>query len=190
MPAGVRLIVVALGITSLAVARPAELGGTIQPQARAIAVRFPSNAIQVQLAGNSTVQDASTTVCSVQCDTLDPSKAQQDTFPVPVRIQNGRQIRLHISDPDAMGWASIDAGTQGDSIWIDRSWDGGATWDGLLGKASIPASLTGTRTLMYNLVDPRNHRRGMIRACGDATGVECTDWVHMQACDLNGVSFS
>ncbi|MEU4235751.1 hypothetical protein [Actinoplanes sp. NPDC026619] len=53
----------------------------------------------------------------------------------------------------------------------------------MLGKASIPSTWSGTRTLMYNLADPAAHRRGMIRACGDAAGVQCTDWVHLQACD-------
>ncbi|MFI6074283.1 glycoside hydrolase family 76 protein [Actinoplanes sp. NPDC051343] len=126
---------------------------------------------------------AATAVCSVYCDTRDPSLSRQDTFPVADRIQNGRKISLHLSDADAMAWGSIDNGTAGDSIWLDRTFDGGATWDGLLGKVSIPGSWTGTRTLMYNLADPSHHRRGMIRACGDAAGVQCTDWVHLQACD-------
>jgi hypothetical protein len=126
---------------------------------------------------------AATTVCSVYCDTRNPSLARQDTFPVADRVQNGRRISLHLSDADAMAWGSIDNGTSGDSVWLDRTWDGGPTWDGLLGKASIPDTWTGTRTLMYNLADPVNHARGMIRACGDAGGIQCTDWVHAQACD-------
>ncbi|MCU7727563.1 glycoside hydrolase family 76 protein [Actinoplanes sp. KI2] len=127
---------------------------------------------------------AAAVVCSVSCDQLDPSRAKQDTFPVADRIQNGRRISLHLSDADAMAWGSIDNGGTGDSVWLDRTFDGGATWDGLLGKASIPSTWTGTRTLMYNLADPSHHRRGMIRACGDAAGVQCTDWVHAQACDV------
>jgi hypothetical protein len=127
---------------------------------------------------------AATTVCSVFCDTRDPSLSRQDTFPVADRVQNNRRISLHLSDADAMAWASIDNGTAGDSVWLDRTFDGGATWDGLLGKASVPSGWTGTRTLMYNLADPSHHRRGMLRACGDAAGVQCTDWVHLQACDV------
>jgi hypothetical protein len=127
---------------------------------------------------------AATTVCSVFCDTRDPSLSRQDTFPVADRIQNNRRISLHLSDADAMAWGSIDNATGGDSVWVDRTFDGGATWDGLLGKASVPGTWTGTRTLMYNLADPSHHRRGMIRACGDAAGVQCTDWVHLQACDV------
>ncbi|MEV4704343.1 glycoside hydrolase family 76 protein [Actinoplanes sp. NPDC049316] len=122
-------------------------------------------------------------VCSVSCDGRDPSTARQDTFPVPDRTPNGRRISLHLSEADAMAWASIDNAVPGDSVWIDRTWDGGAGWEGLLGKASVPATWTGTRTLMHNLADPAAHRRGMVRACGDAAAVQCTDWVRPRACD-------
>ncbi|MFD3406751.1 glycoside hydrolase family 76 protein [Kribbella sp. NPDC058693] len=121
-------------------------------------------------------------VCSVACDTLDPSKAQEETFPVPEKVINGRHVVLHVSDKDAMAWGSIDGGATNDAVWLDRSWDGGASWDGLLGKAWIPSGWTGTRTLMYNLPDPAGHRRGLIRACGDAAGVDCTAWVHASVC--------
>ncbi|MFI5879881.1 glycoside hydrolase family 76 protein [Streptomyces sp. NPDC051554] len=126
---------------------------------------------------------AATQVCVLACDTLDPSQARQETFPVPDKALNGRVVRLHVSDADDMAWASIDNGTSGDAVWLDRSWDGGATWDGLLGKASIPSTWTGTRTLMYNITDPRNHKRGLVRACGDAAGVGCTNWVYPTVCD-------
>ncbi|MFJ3641296.1 glycoside hydrolase family 76 protein [Streptomyces sp. NPDC090108] len=126
---------------------------------------------------------AATAVCALACDTLDPSKARQETFPVPDRTVNGRVLRLHVSEPDDMAWASVDNGTRGDAVWLDRSWDRGATWDGLLGKASVPGTWTGTRTLMYNVTDPVGHRRGWIRACGDAAAVTCTDWFRPQVCD-------
>ncbi len=125
---------------------------------------------------------AATTVCAVRCDTLDPSQAAQETFPVANVNLNGRLLELHVDDADAMAWASIDNGQSGDSVWLDRSWDGGSTWDGLLGKASIPSTWTGTRTLMYNLSDPTDHRRGLLRACGDAQGVTCTQWAHLTVC--------
>ncbi|WP_406835272.1 glycoside hydrolase family 76 protein [Streptomyces sp. AHU1] len=125
---------------------------------------------------------AAAAVCSVYCDTLDPSKAAQETFPVPDVNLNGRLLRLHVDDADGMAWASIDRGKQNDAVWLDRSWDGGATWEGLLGKATVPATWTGTRTLMYNLYDPGGHRRGLLRACGDAQGVTCTAWAHTAVC--------
>ncbi|MBP2475891.1 hypothetical protein JOF53_004763 [Crossiella equi] len=121
-------------------------------------------------------------VCANSCDGLDPSRAQRETFPVPEKRINGRRVVLHVSDPDAMAWASIDDGRPGDKVWLDRSWDGGRTWDGLLGLASIPGPWTGTRTLMFNRADPVRHRRGLLRACGDANGVTCTDWLHPVVC--------
>ncbi|WP_328443939.1 glycoside hydrolase family 76 protein [Streptomyces sp. NBC_00386] len=126
---------------------------------------------------------AATQVCVLACDTLDPSLARQEGFPIPAKALNGRRLELHVSDADDMAWASIDGGVTGDSVWLDRSWDGGATWDGLLGKAAIPGTWTGTRTLMYNITDPRNHRRGLVRACGDAAAVGCTDWAYPTVCD-------
>lgn len=126
---------------------------------------------------------AATPVCALACDTLDPSKAAQESFPVPDLNINGRVLRLHVSEADNMAWASIDNGVTGDAVWLDRSWDRGATWEGLLGKAGIPATWTGTRTLMYNVTDPVGHRRGWIRACGDANAVTCTDWFRPQVCD-------
>jgi len=126
---------------------------------------------------------ASTTdVCALYCDTRDPSLAQQETFPTPNVYENGRVIELHVDDIDGMAWASIDDGQVNDSVWIDRSWDGGSTWDGLLGQAWIPSTWTGTRTLMYNMYDPSDHARAVVRACGDADGVVCTAWVHQQVC--------
>jgi hypothetical protein len=124
----------------------------------------------------------STQVCALYCDTLDPSRAAQETFPVPDAGANGRVVRLHVDDADGMAWASIDNGQPNDSVWLDRSWDGGATWDGLLGKAWIPSTWTGTRTLMYNLYDPTHHRRAVLRACGDSQGVSCTSWAHLNVC--------
>ncbi|MET0136477.1 MAG: glycosyl hydrolase, partial [Kibdelosporangium sp.] len=129
------------------------------------------------------VPAAAPVVCVLSCDTLDPSRAKQELFPVPEKPVNGRRLVLHVSDLDGMAWGSIDNGVTGDSVWLDRSWDGGATWDGLLGRASIPSSWTGTRTLMYNVTDPTQHRRGLIRACGDAGGVACTNWIYPTVCD-------
>ena len=139
--------------------------------------------VAVVLVPIATPARAATTVCVLSCDTLDPSLAKQESFPVPNLDLNGRRVELHVSDADDMAWASIDGGVTGDSVWLDRSWDGGASWEGLLGKASIPSTWTGTRTLMYNITDPRDHRRGLVRACGDAAAVGCTNWVYPTVCD-------
>src|SRR4051794_2385794 len=122
-------------------------------------------------------------VCALACDRLDPSQAKEETFPVPDQHPGGRLLRLHVSDADAMAWASVDSGQAGDQVWLDRSWDGGAGGAGRLGMASIPGTWTGTRTLMYNLGDPSHHRRGLLRACANAGAVACTSWVHADVCD-------
>ncbi|MFE1292752.1 hypothetical protein [Streptomyces sp. NPDC058751] len=117
-------------------------------------LRFPLVAALVCAAvlPDATPATAATQVCVLACDTLDPSQARQERFPVPAVDLNGRRLELHVSDADDMAWASIDGGVTGDSVWLDRSWDGGATWEGLLGKASVPGTWTGTRTLMYNKI--------------------------------------
>lgn len=147
-------------------------------RALVIAVAMVATVLQVPPAS------AAATVCFLSCDTLDPSRAGQESFPVPEKNLNGRRLVLHVSDVDGMAWGSIDDGVPGDAVWLDRSWDGGRTWEGLLGKASIPSTWTGTRTLMYNISDPRHHRRGLVRACGDAQAVACTDWVYPTVCDV------
>ena len=146
-------------------------------------VAVPDSTAATATATATASNSAAAAVCSLSCDTLDPSKAQRESFPVPAKDINGRGLRLHASDPDGMAWGSIDNGLTGDSVWLDRSWDAGATWEPLLGKATIPGTWTGTRTLMYNLTDPRGHRRGWVRACADAAGVACTEWIYPTVCD-------
>jgi hypothetical protein len=148
----------------------------------ALLAAWPAGPAAASAAASPPGPAATTTVCALYCDTRDPSLATHETFPVPNITVNGRVVELHVTDPDGMAWASIDNGQLNDSVWLDRSWDGGATWDGLLGKAWIPSTWTGTRTLMYNLYDPTNHRRAVLRACGDAQGVSCTQWAHLDVC--------
>ncbi|MFC3577497.1 glycoside hydrolase family 76 protein [Streptomyces yaanensis] len=155
----------------------------VRPPARLLTFLLTVAMAAISLVPAATPAAAATPVCVLACDTLDPSQARQESFPVPNQNLNGRRLELHVSDTDDMAWASIDDGVTGDSVWLDRSWDGGRSWEGLLGKASIPSTWTGTRTLMYNITDPRNHRRGLVRACGDAAGVGCTNWVYPTVCD-------
>src|SRR5436305_2088474 len=67
----------------------------------------------------------------------------------------GRAIRLHF-DGRGMAWAGIEAGGTGDEVWLDRSWDAGASWpDGSsLGRTSVPAAATGARTTAFATRDP------------------------------------
>lgn len=117
-------------------------------------------------------------VCNKYCDDRDPGLSPQDRQPVTAAVW-GRTVVLHFDDTDAMGWASIDNGTTGDEVWLDRSFDGGRTWafGSRLGSTTIPSGQRGWRTLMYNVDDWKTQGVGALRACGQAGGaIACTPW--------------
>ncbi|NEA19044.1 glycoside hydrolase family 76 protein [Streptomyces halstedii] len=122
---------------------------------------------------------AADTVCNKYCDARDPSAATSDRIPVSTTV-NGRTVRLHLSDNDVMGWASIDDGGAGDEVWLDRSFDGGQTWStgSKLGQTATPDGSTGWRTQMYNVDDWNTAGVGALRACGKGGSgeVSCTGW--------------
>ncbi len=123
---------------------------------------------------------ADAVICDIYCDARDPATARGDRVPVSASV-HGRTIRLHISDPDVMGWGSIDGGRPGDEVWLDRSFDGGRTWasGSRLGLTTIPAGSTGWRTQMYNVDDWNTAGVGALRACGkagDRAEIACTGW--------------
>ncbi|WP_327640568.1 glycoside hydrolase family 76 protein [Kribbella sp. NBC_00482] len=120
------------------------------------------------------------TICNKYCDARDPALAPNDRAPVSSTLF-GRTITLHFDDDDAMGWASIENGSPGDEVWLDRSMDGGRTWsDGSrLGNTAIPSGQSGWRTQMYNVDDWNNLGVGALRACGkagDRADIACTPW--------------
>ncbi|MBL1117541.1 glycoside hydrolase family 76 protein [Streptomyces sp. 110] len=122
----------------------------------------------------------SATVCNKYCDARDPALAPQSRTPVTATVFS-RSIALHFDDTDAMGWASIDNGSPGDEVWLDRSFDGGRTWSSgsRLGNTAIPAGQRGWRTLMYNVDDWGAQGVGALRACGkagDRADIACTPW--------------
>ncbi|HEY3467422.1 MAG TPA: glycoside hydrolase family 76 protein, partial [Amycolatopsis sp.] len=118
-------------------------------------------------------------VCDAACDGSAP--AAGDTQPVAPTTLFGRTIRLHF-DGRGLAWAGIEAGGTGDEIWLDRSWDAGASWpDGSsLGRTSVPAGASGTRTTAFATRDPRGRLYGgAVRACGrEAAHAQgsCTAW--------------
>jgi predicted alpha-1,6-mannanase (GH76 family) len=120
------------------------------------------------------------TICNKYCDARDPALSPGDRSPVSATLF-GRTIRLHFDDTDAMGWASIENGSPGDEVWLDRSMDGGRTWAGgsRLGNTAIPAGQGGWRTQMFNVDDWNNLGVGALRACGkagDRPDIACTPW--------------
>lgn len=119
-------------------------------------------------------------ICDIYCDARDPGLAAGDRTPVSA-VVHGRTLRLHISDPDVMGWGSIEGGRAGDEVWLDRSFDGGRTWasGSRLGATTIPAGSAGWRTQMYNVDDWNNLGIGALRVCGkagDRPEIACTGW--------------
>ncbi|MFE7168257.1 glycoside hydrolase family 76 protein [Streptomyces sp. NPDC057616] len=120
------------------------------------------------------------TICNKYCDARDPALSSGDRQPVTTTLY-GRSMALHFDDADAMGWASIDNGSPGDEVWLDRSFDGGRTWSSgsKLGDTTVPSGQRGWRTPMYNVDDWNNQGVGALRACGkagDRAEIACTPW--------------
>ncbi|MEV6490796.1 glycoside hydrolase family 76 protein [Actinoplanes sp. NPDC051633] len=118
------------------------------------------------------------TICNRYCDARDPGLAPSDRAPVSVGLF-GRTFRLHVNDTDAMAWGTVDGGQSGDEVWLDRSFDGGKTWEGRIGNAAVPAGGTSWRTLQYNVDDWGARGVGALRACGkagDRPEIVCTAW--------------
>ena len=120
-------------------------------------------------------------LCDKYCDGRDPALAVADRVGT-TDVFDGRTVALHFDDADNMAWASIDGGTPGDTVWVDRSFDGGYDWQpygSKLGHTTIPSGRTGWRTLMYNLDQWSSTRplEGVVRACGQTgSTISCTPW--------------
>ncbi|MFJ4883792.1 glycoside hydrolase family 76 protein [Streptomyces sp. NPDC088731] len=126
---------------------------------------------------------AGAALCDTYCDARDPQYATGDRVPVSTTVHS-RTIRLHLSDNDVMGWASIDDGAPGDEVWLDRSFDGGASWasGSKLGDTRTPSGRSGWRSQMYNVDDWNNAGVGALRACGkagDRPEIACTGWARV-----------
>ncbi|MFF1920578.1 glycoside hydrolase family 76 protein [Streptomyces sp. NPDC058221] len=130
-------------------------------------------------APTATAASASAAVCNTYCDARDPALSTEDRVAVGATVSE-RSIELHFDDAAAMGWASIDNGGADDRVWLDRSMDGGRTWDSgsRLGDTAVPAGGQGWRTQMYNVDEWNTQGVGALRACGQPAGgaVACTPW--------------
>ena len=146
----------------------------------ASAVALATAALSIVNPSISPARAANAVICNAYCDARDPALSGGDRQPVSSAIY-GRGVTLHFDDADAMSWASIGGGAAGDEVWLDRSFDGGATWStgSRLGATTVPAGATGWRTGMYNVDDWKNHGVGATRACGKAGNraeIACTAW--------------
>ncbi|WP_374568116.1 glycoside hydrolase family 76 protein [Ideonella sp.] len=120
------------------------------------------------------------TICDRYCDGRDPALSPGDRQAVSATIYS-RKLVLHLDDADDMGWASIENGSPGDEVWLDRSFDNGRSWAGgsKLGDTTVPAGNQGWRTQMFNVDDWANRGVGVLRACGkagDRPEIACTAW--------------
>src|SRR3954449_7790960 len=108
--------------------------------------------ILVQVETTSAAQAAA--ICNRYCDGRDPALAPGDRVPVTTSLY-GRVFKAHVNDTDAMAWGSVENGSPGDEVGLDRSWDGGRSWAGgsKLGGATIPAGASGRRTAQFNVDD-------------------------------------
>ncbi|WP_061299031.1 phospholipase A2 [Herbidospora cretacea] len=92
--------------------------------------------------------------------------------PAAVVSQSGRTIRLHVSVDEPAAVAHLAGGVPGDWVWVDRSWDSGASWS-QLGPTQVrrPATSAVTPPIWSHYVS--------LRACGLVHGgrVACTRWI-------------
>jgi hypothetical protein len=93
-------------------------------------------------------------ICVKYCDGTDPGLV--DSLSLRVAVSNASEvpwiISLRITDEENMALATIEGGMPGDMVWMDRSFDGGLTWepDGShLGDAEIPAGATNVSTSKF-----------------------------------------
>ena len=103
------------------------------------------------------------TICGTYCDGTPAAPAAPYREADSAGIQ-GRLVRLSIDDTDRTAFADISNGDPADEVWVDRSWDGGRSWDGKLGRTGIPRAGVTATTTQWNL--QRDAATSVVRACG------------------------
>ena len=125
------------------------------------------------------------TICQAFCDGQDASLATQITNVTSVTVQS-RRITLQIAETLDMAFATLEGGSAGDEVWLDRSFDGGITYadNTKLGATTVSQGSSRVSTLLYNVDDLQViYGVGAVRACGKiATAVDatCTEWARSQ----------
>lgn len=126
---------------------------------------------------------AASVVCVLTCDGGTTTGLASDTQPVTAKSTAGRSLQLHASLQDDVGWGAVRSARVGDRLWVERSFDGGATRTQPL--APVTATTAGAlATGTVNLSDPGNHRRAVVRSCLQTpAGTTCTTWAYPRSCD-------
>ncbi|RPF33796.1 hypothetical protein [Streptomyces sp. TLI_185] len=83
------------------------------------------------------------------------------------------ELRYNGSGTNTCAWGRVTNGSPGMHVWVDRSSDGGRTWEPQLGWREIDAG-TSVHTEAW-----RDSNGKLMRACGDSgynTPITCTGW--------------
>jgi len=83
------------------------------------------------------------------------------------------ELRYNGSGNSTCAWGRVTNGSVGMHVWVDRSHDGGRTWEPQLGWRQIDAG-TSVHTEAW-----RDANGYLMRACGDSgynTAITCTGW--------------
>jgi hypothetical protein len=150
---------------------------SLQASAAVLAI---AAAVSPQVSSGSAAPAVTAAICNKYCDGRDAALATADRVPVTAGLY-GRTFKMHVNDTDAMAWGSVENGSAGDEVWLDRSFDGGRTWaDGSkLGDGTIPSGASSRRTGQFNVDDWGSTGVGALRACGkagDRPEIVCTAW--------------
>ncbi|MEY9926289.1 hypothetical protein ABH926_000911 [Catenulispora sp. GP43] len=103
------------------------------------------------------------------CDNGDPS-GNTDAVTVRTATAGSATVELRYSPGIQCAWGRV-FGKAGTSVWVDRSTDGGSTWQGRLGLATITSG-TDAHTTEFD------DHGVLVRACADAGNgdIHCTGW--------------
>ncbi|WP_235215239.1 glycoside hydrolase family 76 protein [Phaeacidiphilus oryzae] len=124
-----------------------------------------------------------TAVCVLSCDGVGAAQAQGDSAPVPARRVGAGLLTLHVSAKDDMAWGVLAGGSASDTVWVERTWNAGTDHE-TLGTTALSGTGGTAATALYNITDPRGHRRGWVRACAATAGRQsCTGWAYPKDCD-------
>ncbi|MEU6389118.1 glycosyl hydrolase [Streptomyces sp. NPDC046939] len=83
------------------------------------------------------------------------------------------ELRYHGSGNNTCAWGRVTNGAVGMHVWVDRSHDGGRTWEPQLGIRRVDAG-----TSVHTEAWP-DRNGSLMRACGDSgdnTAITCTGW--------------
>jgi hypothetical protein len=83
------------------------------------------------------------------------------------------ELRYNGSGTNTCAWGRVTNGFVGMHVWVDRSSDGGRTWEPQLGIRRVDAG-TSVHTEAW-----RDSNGKLMRACGDSgdgTAITCTGW--------------